>query len=159
MVNGLDVADLVEPSDQTGGRFKWLWWLLNYNLGSQGARALGESLAKFQHFTVTCIYFDLWANNLGSQGARVLGQSPDRRLAQRFGFFEPRSLEFRLSWKTRNFLLLVYRWRVYSSCWNFLFVRTTDRPMLIWSSNLFICKCLLLMLDVESYRTIVLRSS
>ena len=40
----------VEPSDQTGGRFKWLWWLLNYNLGWQGARALGESLAKFQHF-------------------------------------------------------------------------------------------------------------
>ena len=126
MVNGLDVADLVEPSDQTGGRFKWLWWLLNYNLGSQGARVLGESLAKFQHFP--CIYFDLGSNNLGSEGARVLGQSPDRRLAQRFGFFEPRSLEFRLSWKTRNFLLLgvkkgVYRWLVYSSCWNFLFVR------------------------------------
>ena len=38
-------------------------------------------------------------------------------------------------------------------------VCTTDRPMLIRSSNLFICKCLLLMLDVESYRTIVLRSS
>ena len=69
------------------------------------------------------IYFDLGSNNLGSQGARVLGQSPDQRLAQRFGFFEPRSLELRLSWKTRNFLLLVYRWRVYSSSWNFLFVR------------------------------------
>ena len=126
MVNGLDVADRVEPSDQTGGRFKWLWWLLNYNLGWQGARALCESLAKFQHFP--CIYFDLGSNNLGSQGARVLGQSPDRRLAQRFGFFEPRSLEFRLLWKTRNFLLLgvkkgVYWWRVYSSCWNFLFAR------------------------------------
>ena len=108
----------VEPSDQTGGRFKWLWWLLNYNLGSQGARVLGESLATFQH----------GSNNLGSQGARVLGQSPNRRLAQRFGFFEPRSLEFRLLWKTRNFLLFgvkkgVYWWRVYSSCWNFLFVR------------------------------------
>ena len=32
---------------------------------------------------------------------------------------------------------------------------TTDRPMLIWSSNLFICKCLLLIW----YHTIVLRSS
>ena len=34
-----------DPSDQTGGRFNSLWLLLNYNLGSQGARALGESLA------------------------------------------------------------------------------------------------------------------
>ena len=149
MVNGLDVADLVEPSDQTGGRFKWLWWLLNYKLGSQGARVLGESLAKFQHFTVFAFILILVPTILAHK-------VPESWVSHRTG-----------DWLNASDSLSQDRWNSdyherletsYCLVLKFL-VCTTDRPMLIWSSNLFICKCLLLMLDVESYRTIVLRSS
>ena len=99
---------------------------INYNLGSQGA--LGESLAKFQHFT--CIYFDLGSNNLGSivpeswvshrppaTDSRLLAESlsPDRWNSDSYERLE-----------TSYCLVLkkdFFWWRVYSSCWNFLFVR------------------------------------